>query len=161
VAEYEEATDDAVATETRRGRFQAEIAVAGQRLIADEPVSVGGMGTGPTPYQLLASALAACTTMTIRPYADQKGWPVNLVRTAAGHKREAHRSPVDLFTRRISIEGDLSEEQISRLLEIADRCPVHRTLTSGARVETSIGQPPAPSGPAGQHIEAMDAAEVA
>jgi putative redox protein len=148
--------DDAVATETRRGRFQVSLDVAGQTLLADEPASVGGLGSGPNPFQLLASALAACTTMTLRLYADQKGWPVTSIRTAAGHSRQPGATPVDLFTRRITIDGPLSQEQTDRLLEIADRCPVHRTLTAGARVDTSLGSPPAPCGPSDDHAAAMD-----
>jgi putative redox protein len=130
---------DAVARDTGGGRFQVAVQIGATALIADEPVSVGGLGSGPTPYQLLASALAACTTMTLRTYALQKGWPVASIRTLAGHQRQRGLVPEDLFTRRIEIEGPIDDAQRARLLQIADRCPVHRTLVGGARVETELG----------------------
>ncbi len=145
----------ATAAETGQGRFQVAIDVAGQTIIGDEPVEAGGLGTGPTPFQLLASALAACTTMTLSLYARQKAWPVTHISTTAGHSREPGQTQADLFTRRISLEGDLTEEQRARLLEIANRCPVHRTLTAGARVQTSLGTGPAPCEPAAAHAEQM------
>ncbi|PVX30373.1 OsmC family protein [Sphingomonas pokkalii] len=147
---------DAVARDTGAGKFQVAVQVAGTALLLDEPVSVGGMGSGPTPYQLLASALAACTTMTLRVYALQKGWPVTGIRTLAGHQRQAGIVPADLFTRRIEIDGDLDAAQRARLLEIADRCPVHRTLTGGARVETELAAAAAPSEPASAHAEDLE-----
>ncbi len=144
---------DAVARDTGAGKFQVAVQVAGVALMLDEPVSVGGLGSGPTPYQMLASALAACTTMTLRVYALQKGWPVAGIRTLAGHQRQAGVVPADLFSRRIEIEGDLDDTQRARLLEIADRCPVHRTLTGGARVETELADAPAPTEPAAAHAD--------
>ena len=152
-------TDAATAHETGQGRFQVAIDVAGHTIIGDEPIEVGGLGTGPTPFQLLAAALAACTTMTLRMYARQKSWPVAAIRTTAGHERQPGQNPVDLFTRCISLEGDLTNEQRNRLLEIADRCPVHRTLTAGARVQTTLGTAPGPCEAAAAHAEQM--AEVA
>ncbi|WP_084579666.1 OsmC family protein [Sphingomonas azotifigens] len=147
---------DAIARDTGAGKFQVAVQVAGVALMLDEPVSVGGMGTGPTPYQMLASALAACTTMTLRVYALQKGWPVTGIRTLAGHQRQAGVVPADLFTRRIEIEGDLDATQRARLLEIADRCPVHRTLTGGARVETELADAAAPTEPAAAHAADLE-----
>lgn len=150
-------TNDATATDTGLGRFQVCVKAGGTELIADEPVSVGGLGSGPTPYQLLASALAACTTMTLRAYVSQKGWPVTSIRVAVGHQRQPATQPADLFTRRIQVEGAVDDVQRARLLEIADRCPVHRTLAGGARVETLASAPPAPSERDTAHAEAMDA----
>ncbi|UYY78468.1 OsmC family protein [Sphingomonas sp. R1] len=147
---------DAVARDTGAGKFQVAVQVAGVALMLDEPVSVGGLGSGPTPYQMLASALAACTTMTLRVYTLQKGWPVTGIRTLAGHQRQAGAVPADLFTRRIEIEGKLDAAQRTRLLEIADRCPVHRTLTGGARVETELADVVAPTEPAAAHAADLE-----
>lgn len=146
---------DVVTEETGEGRFQVAVRAGGLRFLADEPASVGGMGSGPTPYDLLSAALGACTTMTLRLYADQKGWPVTRVQTAVGHAREPGMEPTDLFTRRIAVEGALDAAQRARLLEIADRCPVHRTLEGGARVVTRIGDPPAHAEPIEAHAEEM------
>ncbi|MBU3078928.1 bifunctional alpha/beta hydrolase/OsmC family protein [Sphingomonas quercus] len=146
---------DVVAEETREGRYQVAIRAGGLRFLADEPVSVGGMGSGPTPYDLLSAALGACTTMTLRLYADGKGWPVNRIQTAVGHVREAGVEPADLFTRRIAVDGALDAAQRARLLEIADRCPVHRTLEKGSRVMTRLGDPPAQAERIEAHAEEM------
>jgi putative redox protein len=126
----------ASAEETGAGRFQVRIATGGTTLLADEPVVAGGLGSGPTPYELLCAALAACTTMTLRLYAEGKGWPVAAIRTQVGHSREPGKTPPDLFVRRIALPDGLEAEQRARLIAIADRCPVHRTLTGGARIET-------------------------
>lgn len=147
---------DAIARDTGAGKFQVAVQVAGVALVLDEPASVGGLGSGPTPYQMLASALAACTTMTLRVYAVQKGWPVTGIRTLAGHQRQVGMVPADLFTRRIEIEGDLDPDQRARMLEIADRCPVHRTLTGGARVETELADAIAPTEPAAAHAADLE-----
>jgi putative redox protein len=145
---------DVVAEETRAGRFQVAIQAGGTSFLADEPESVGGLGSGPTPYDLLSAGLAACTTMTLRLYADQKGWPVARIRTAVGHQKRKGELPADVFARRIEIEGMLDDEQRTRMLEIADRCPVHRTLESAAAVTTSAGAPPAATDPIDAHMEA-------
>lgn len=147
---------DAEAEETRAGKFQVAIQAGGKRFLADEPVSVGGLGSGPTPYDLLSAALAACTTMTLRLYADGKGWPVSRIRTAVGHQRRAGQAPADLFTRRIAIEGPLDNDQRARMLEMADRCPVHRTLERGSAFDTVEGEPPAEADAAEAHMEAME-----
>jgi uncharacterized OsmC-like protein/pimeloyl-ACP methyl ester carboxylesterase len=146
---------DAEAEETRAGKFQVTIRAGGATFLADEPVSVGGLGTGPSPYDLLSSALAACTTMTLRLYADGKGWPVTRIRTAVGHRRDKGTTPADLFTRRIAIDGAIDADQRARLLEIADNCPVHRTLERGACFDTVLGEPPADAEPAEAHVQAM------
>lgn len=146
---------DAEAEETGAGKFQVAIRAGGARFLADEPESVGGLGTGPSPYDLLSSALAACTTMTLRLYADGKGWPVTRIRTAVGHRRDKGETPADLFTRRIAIEGAIDAGQRARMLEIADNCPVHRTLERGSRFDTALGEPPADAEPAEAHARAM------
>ncbi|WP_157217003.1 bifunctional alpha/beta hydrolase/OsmC family protein [Flavisphingomonas formosensis] len=146
---------DVVAEETGGGRFQVAIRAGGIRFLADEPEAVGGLGSGPTPYDLLCAALAACTTMTLRLYAERKQWPVERIRTAVGHMKEKGIEPPDLFTRRIAIDGALDAEQRARLMEMADRCPVHRTLEGGARFETASGESPSPAEPIDAHEEAM------
>lgn len=103
----------------------------------------------------LSTGLAACTTMTLRLYADQKAWPVVRTRTAVGHVKKMGTEPPDRFTRRIAIEGAIDEVQRSRLLEIAERCPVHRTFERGMRIATVTGGPPAQSDPVDAHALAM------
>ncbi|MFC5525148.1 alpha/beta fold hydrolase [Rhodanobacter ginsengisoli] len=146
---------DVVAEETGAGRFQLAIHAGGIRFLADEPVSAGGLGTGPTPYDLVSAGLAACTTMTLRLYAEHKGLPVGRIRTAVGHMRQPDADIPDLFTRTIAIEGPLDDAQRRRLLEIAERCPVDRTLVNGSRVETTLSEPPAAAEPVEAHAESM------
>jgi len=142
---------------TGHGRFQAEIAVRGGIILADEPIEAGGGGTGPTPYELLAAALAACTAMTLKLYAERKGWAIPPFWVEATHSIEAAR---DRFTRRIAFEGALDADQKAKLLEIADKCPVHRTLMRGFEIVTLVGTGPAlaPAEPASQHERDMEAA---
>lgn len=113
--------------------------------LADEPAAYGGTNRGMSPYGFLAAGLGACTSMTIRMYARRKGWPLVHVSVDVSHDKvhaqdAATRGTdkVDLFTRRITLEGDLDEAQRARLLEIADRCPVHRTLERSAEVQTEL-----------------------
>lgn len=146
---------DVVAEETRAGRFQVTVRAGGIHFHADEPESVGGLGSGPTPYDLLSAALAACTTMTMRLYVEQKGWPVERLRTAVGYMREPASDRPDLFARKISFIGSLDEAQRARLLEIAGRCPVHRTLAHGSRIDTRLGDPPAPADEVDEHARDM------
>lgn len=121
--------------ETGGGQFQVRVTAASGSFLADEPVSVGGLGSGPTPYDLLGAGLGACTAMTMRLYADRKGWPLERVVVEVGHAAKTASAP-DHFTRKIGFGGGLDEAQQARLLEIADRCPVHRTLTESAMVST-------------------------
>lgn len=146
--------------ETGAGRYQVEVLAKGQSFLVDEPAAVGGLGAGPTPYQLLAAALGACTVMTLRMYANQKGWPVDRLSARVAHARDKAQQPADLFTREITIEGDLDPAQRTRLMEMADRCPVHRTLSPSSRIETrAAGGPPLPPAePPEQHAQDMTAA---
>ena len=149
---------EVVVEEIGEGNFQVEVLAGGVRFLADEPVEVGGLGAGPTPYDLLCAALGACTAMTVRMYARRKEWPLRRVRVCVGHARTKKEDPPDGFLREVALEGDLTDEQRSRLIEIAERCPVHASLKQGARVSTQqVGQiiPLADVEGAGQHAQDM------
>jgi putative redox protein len=122
--------------ETGAGKFQVRVSAHGTRFFADEPADVGGLGSGPSPYELLAAGLGACTAMTLRLYAGNKAWPLTRARVTVRHDKVAGATPPDQFTRRIALEGDLSPDQVRKLFEIADKCPVHRTLETGSTVVT-------------------------
>lgn len=129
---------DAEAEETRLGKFQLAMRAGKAAFIADEPESAGGLGSGPTPFNLLSAALAACTTMTLRLYADRKGWAVDRIRTGVTHRKEKGMEKPDIFSRRVEIEGTLDDAQHAELIAVADRCPVHRTLETGSRFEATV-----------------------
>ncbi len=130
---------EVVVRETRMGRFQQEITAGRHRLLADEPVEAGGLDSGPNPYGLLLAGLGACTSMTLRLYAERKGLPLQRVAVRLEHSRihaadcedcETHEGMLDRIDRAITLTGDLTQAERQRLLEIADQCPVHRTQTS-------------------------------
>src|SRR5690606_25578991 len=115
------------------------------RFIADEPTSFGGNDYGPSPYDFLSAALAACTSMTLHMYARRKKWPLAVVETHVDHSKnhaedcehcEEPTAKIDTFERAISITGDLDEKQMAKLLEIADKCPVHKTLHQKVQIKT-------------------------
>jgi putative redox protein len=153
-----------IARPTGQGRFQAEIQVRGGVITADEPVEAGGLGTGPTPYELLSAALATCTAMTLRLYAERKGWTLPPYSVAVAHSFVPGGAdgtpPRDLFTRNIAFEGPLDGELEEKLLGVADKCPVHRTLMRGFEIRTNIGAilPALTPEPALQHERDMEAA---
>ncbi len=132
--------------ETGTGTYTQQITVGQHRLVADEPQPIGD-DAGPTPYDLLLAALGACTSMTIRMYANRKGWPLERVRVTLRHSRmhakdcancETTDGWIDHIDRDIELTGDLDDTQRQRLLLIAERCPVHQTLTSEVDVATSL-----------------------
>lgn len=138
-----------VATETLAGKFQVAIRSGGHTLFADEPASVGGLGTGLSPYELVSAGLAACTVMTMRLYANRKGFPLERASTTVEHTKVVGMMPPDRFTRTIKLDGPLDEDQRARILAIADLCPVDLTLVRGSDVQTepasnSRGDIPAP-----------------
>src|SRR6201999_2975103 len=124
-------------TETGLGKYQVEARVGASTLLMDEPVSAGGLGSGPNPYDLLCAALGACTTMTIRLYANHKGWALTRIETSVHHSR-ASLNARDRFELDIALEGDLDAAQRARVLEIAERCPVHLPLTRGSEVAATL-----------------------
>lgn len=142
------------------GRFQTRIALSGGAILADEPIEAGGDGTGPTPYELLSAALAACTTMTLRLYAERKGWELPPYRVEVTHSGPASGQPRDRFERRILIAGEVEAERREKLLDIAGRCPVHKTLMRGFEILSSVApEELADAGePAAQHLRDMEAA---
>jgi putative redox protein len=124
-------------SETGRGRFQVEVRTSSGAFLADEPVSAGGLGSGPNPYDLLSAALGACTAMTIRLYAARKNWPLTNVQVRVSHSRSSLTAR-DVFEKTISLKGSLDEAQRDKLREIAERCPVHLTFNRGSDVKTVL-----------------------
>jgi uncharacterized OsmC-like protein/alpha-beta hydrolase superfamily lysophospholipase len=135
--------------ETRMGRFQQEITAGRHRILADEPIEAGGLDSGFNPYGLLLAGLGACTSMTLRLYAERKALRLERVTVRLDHSRihaadcencETQEGMLDRIDRAITLAGDLTQEERTRLLQIADKCPVHRTLTSEVEIRT-VEQP--------------------
>ncbi len=138
--------------ETGAGRFQAEVRMGRTHFLADEPLEVGGQGSGPSPFEMVSAGLGACTAMTLRLYAERKGLPLGLVSVAVSHHRV---DGAERFERTVSLGGDLTQDQVQRLMEISGRCPVHRVLEPGATIETRLTPPLATPGAVDDHFEAM------
>src|SRR5688500_10009649 len=116
------------------GKFAQDIEVGSHRLRADEPAEMGGGDTGPAPHELLLAALGSCTAMTLKVYAERKGWPLRDVRVRL---HGAHADGAFTITRQLIIDGELDAEQRQRLIEIADKCPVHKTLAGVITITTA------------------------
>jgi putative redox protein len=144
-ADLGEAPRNVVVLETRQSKFQQTIAVGPHRMLADEPLAAGGEDTGPGPYDFVLAGLGACTSMTMRLYADRKSLPLERVTVTLKHSKiyaqdcaecETKSGMLDQIDRLIAMEGPLDAEQRKKLMEIADKCPVHRTLTSEIHIVT-------------------------
>ncbi len=144
---YTDERDNRVSARTGPSGYRTEIIANGYPLVADEPESLGGTDTGPTPYDYLAAALGACTSMTLRMYADHKKLSLDAVTTRVRHTRvhvkDCEDCPddgrhLDRLEREIELEGVLTDAQRERMVEIANRCPVHRTLTSEVQIMTDL-----------------------
>jgi uncharacterized OsmC-like protein len=127
--------------------LRTEVEAGGHTVVADEPENLGGTDTGPTPYDYLLAALGGCTAMTLRMYADRKGWPLESVTVRLSQDRihakdcgecETEEGRIDRIGREIELGGPLDEQQRRRLMEVADMCPVHRTLKREVLVENSL-----------------------
>ncbi|HLH87486.1 MAG TPA: bifunctional alpha/beta hydrolase/OsmC family protein [Xanthobacteraceae bacterium] len=136
-----------VVTEKGDGKFQQSVVIGPHHYLADEPVAVGGLDTGPSPYEWLIAGLGACTAMTLRLYAAQKKLPLERVTVTLSHAKihaedcatcDTKEGMLDRIERTVTLEGTLDAAQRARLLEIADRCPVHRTLTSEIDIRTTL-----------------------
>jgi len=153
--QFESPDAGVAARATGNARFETAIKVRGAAILADEPVEVGGGGLGPTPYELLSAALAACTSMTLRLYAERKGWALPGFTVEVAHSLVPGADgarPRDRLDRHIAFDAPLGPAQNAKMLEIADKCPVHRTLMRGFEIGTRIGVP-------GEHAEGEPPAE--
>lgn len=129
-----------VVAENGKGRYQQAVAAGQHQLLADEPASLGGADSGPAPFDLVMSGLGACTSITLRMYAERKGLPLSRVSVALSHdKVDIDGTSRDRISRRITLEGNLNDEQRRRLLEIANKCPVHRLLSQSLVLDCSLG----------------------
>jgi putative redox protein len=142
-----ELSDNRIIARTGKTGFRTEIIANGHSLVADEPIPVGGANSGATPYDLLVSALGACTGMTIRMYADRKKLPLDSIIVRLRHEKihaedcldcEDQGSKIDSIEREIELQGDLDQPMRHKILEIANRCPVHRTLESRSRIVSKL-----------------------
>lgn len=128
--------------------YTTQVSTPGHMGLTDEPVELGGQNKGPSPYDLLMGALASCTSITLRMYINRKGWDVQRIRVRVNYSRDyeqdcesssSAKKKVDVFERIIHIEGDIDDEKKARILQIADKCPVHLTLENKAKIKTRMG----------------------
>lgn len=138
---------EVIVSETKQGRYTQEVNIGTHHFIADEPIAKGGNDQGPSPYEFLLAALGACTSITLRMYADVKKIPLERVSVKLNHEKvyasdcadcENSDAKIDHINREIVLEGNLTEAQRSKLLEIANKCPVHRSLTSKIVIDTKL-----------------------
>jgi putative redox protein len=118
-----------------KGKIRQTVRVGPHSLVADEPVAAGGEDAGLAPHEWLLAGLGACTSMTVKMYADRKGWPLESIEVSVDGE---HEGGAFVMKRAVRVKGDLTEEQRTRLLEIANKCPVHKTLTGTIRIESTI-----------------------
>lgn len=127
------------AIETDGSRYANRVTMGSHSLISDEPERLGGENLGPNPFELLGAALAVCTSMTIRMYAERKGWDVQNLEVTVDHSRERGH---ETFTRTISFNGAHTEEERERLIDVSHRCPVHKVMEGSATIITKTNTPP-------------------
>jgi len=141
-----------VVTESAARPYGQHITAGGHQLVADEPAEAGGADSGPTPYELLLASLGSCTAITVRMYAERKGWPLRHVTVRLRHQRihaadcadcETRATQVDHIERELHFDGELTPGQRARLLNIAEHCPVHRMLQAEIHISTTEGASPA------------------
>ncbi len=127
--------------------YTTQLKAGNHYMTADEPKQVGGNDFGPSPYELISAGLATCTAMTMKMYANRKAWELHSIEVHTGHKKihaqdcencESENTKIDIFERSIKIKGDLDEKQITRLMQIADKCPVHKTLHNTVVIKTKL-----------------------
>jgi putative redox protein len=142
-----EGAENRVMTQIGKTGLTTDILAEGHRLVADEPVSIGGNGSGPTPYGYLLAGLGACTAMTLRMYADRKEWPLDSVTVKLNHQKihaadcedcQIKEGKLDQIEREIELSGTLDDQQKQRLMQISERCPVHRTLNSEIVIKSKL-----------------------
>jgi putative redox protein len=128
-----------VVSENGNGRYQQTVIAGQHQLLADEPISMGGGDTGPAPFDFIMAGLGACTSMTLRMYAERKGLALTGIQVALTHEKiELDGARRDLIRRNITLKGELSAEVRQRLLEIAEKCPVHKTLTQSCIIDSKL-----------------------
>jgi len=131
-------SEPVIISERPGGIYTNNVTNGRHHYLADEPESYGSADLGPTPYEYLCAALGACTSITLRMYANRKKWSVDHIEVQVTHAKDTRDDGTsrDVFSRSITLQGDLDEAQTSRMLEIADKCPVHKTLEAGSDVIT-------------------------
>jgi len=131
-------SDPVIVKERAGGKYTQDVNTPRHHFYADEPASYGSADLGPAPYELLCASLGACTSITLRMYVERKKWDVENIAVRVTHEK-LHLSdlpPKDVFKREITITGDVDEKQRARMLQIANKCPVHRTLEASSEIET-------------------------
>ena len=133
-------SDPVIVKERLGGKYTQDVLTSRHHLLADEPESYGSADLGPTPFEYLCAALGACTTITMRMYIERKGWDVDHLAVEVTHKKIAigDLPPKDVFTRAITIKGDIDEATRERILGIAGKCPVHKTLEAHSEIVTKL-----------------------
>lgn len=132
-------SDLVIVTENGQGRYQQEVRAGRHQLLADEPLSVGGGDAGPAPFDYLMAGLGACTSMTLRMYAERKELALTGISVALSHEKIlVDGKPRDRITRNITLSGKLTAAERQRLLEIAEKCPVHRALTQSLLIDSAL-----------------------
>lgn len=127
-----------IVKERAGGIYTQDVIARDHRLLADEPVSLGSADLGPTPYEYVLAGLGACTTITLRMYAERKKWPVTHIGCDVGFKKSGPNGDLNVFLRDITIEGDLDDKQRTRMMQIADKCPVHKMLEGTTEIRTTL-----------------------